>query len=57
MSSIKIQETNTEVQINEIANLLKISKETTYDDSDDILHVKEDFEKLGSFFDLIMNQY
>ena len=41
MSSIKIQETNTEVQINEIANLLKISKETTYDDSDDILHVKE----------------
>jgi hypothetical protein len=53
MSSIKIQETNTEVQINEIANLLKISKETTYDDSDDILHVKEDFEKLGSFFDLI----
>ena len=53
MSSIKTQEPYAEVQVNEIAHLLKISQDTTYDDSDDILHVKEDFEKLESFFDLI----
>ena len=53
MSLIENQETDTEVQINEIAHLLKISQDTSYDESDDILHVKEDFEKLDSFFDLI----
>ena len=53
MSSIITQEPYAEVQVNEIAHLLKISQDTTYDDGDDILHVKEDFEKLESFFDLI----
>lgn len=53
MSFIETQETDTEVQMNEIAHLLKISQDTSYDESDDILHVKEDFEKLDSFFDLI----
>ena len=53
MSLIETQETDTHVQVNEIAHLLKISQDTSYDESDDILHVKEDFEKLDSFFDLI----
>ena len=53
MSLIETQETDTQVQVNEIAHLLKISQDTSYDESEDILHVKEDFEKLGSFFDLI----
>lgn len=53
MSLIETQETDTHVQANEIANLLKISQDTSYDESEDILHVKEDFEKLESFFDLI----
>ena len=53
MSLIETQETDTQVQENEIAHLLKISQDTSYDESEDILHVKEDFEKLGSFFDLI----
>lgn len=53
MSLIGTQETDTQVQVNEIAHLLKISQDTSYDESEDILHVKEDFEKLGSFFDLI----
>ena len=53
MSLIETQETDTKVQINEIAHLLKISQDTSYDESNDILHIKEDFEKLGSFFDLI----
>jgi len=53
MSLIETQETDTHVQANEIAHLLKISQDTSYDESDDILHVKEDFEKLDSFFDLI----
>ena len=53
MSLIETQETETKVQINEIAHLLKISQDTSYDESNDILHIKEDFEKLGSFFDLI----
>ena len=53
MSLIETQETDTQVQVNEIAHLLKISQNTSYDESEDILHVKDDFEKLGSFFDLI----
>ncbi|NCW08041.1 MAG: hypothetical protein EBW35_12810, partial [Rhodobacterales bacterium] len=53
MSLIETQETDTHVQVNEIAHLLKISQDTSYDESEDILHVKEDFEKLESFFDLI----
>jgi hypothetical protein len=53
MSLIETQETDTQVPVNEIAHLLKISQDTSYDESEDILHVKEDFEKLGSFFDLI----
>jgi hypothetical protein len=53
MSLIETQETDTQVQVNEVAHLLKISQDTSYDESEDILHVKEDFEKLGSFFDLI----
>jgi hypothetical protein len=53
MSLIETQETDTNVQINEIAHLLKISQDTSYDENNDILHIKEDFEKLGSFFDLI----
>ena len=53
MSLIETQETDTHVQANEIAHLLKISQDTSYDESEDILHVKEDFEKLESFFDLI----
>ena len=53
MSLIETQETDTQVQVNEIAHLLKISQDTSYDESEDILHVKEDFETLGSFFDLI----
>ena len=53
MSLIETQETDTHVQANEIANLLKISQDTSYDESEGILHVKEDFEKLESFFDLI----
>jgi len=53
MSLIETQETDTHVQVNEITHLLKISQETSYDESEDILHVKEDFERLESFFDLI----
>ena len=56
MSLIETQETDTQVQVNEIAHLLKISQDTSYDESEDILHVKEDFEKLGSFFDLIKQE-
>ena len=56
MSLIGTQETDTQVQVNEIAHLLKISQDTSYDESEDILHVKEDFEKLGSFFDLIKQE-
>ena len=56
MSLIETQETDTQVQVNEIAHLLKISQDTTYDESEDILCVKEDFEKLGSFFDLIKQE-
>ena len=56
MSLIETQETDTQVQVNEIAHLLKISQNTSYDESEDILHVKEDFEKLGSFFDLIKQE-
>ena len=53
MSLIETEETDPHVQVNEIAHLLKISQDTSYDESEDILHVKEDFEKLDSFFDLI----
>jgi hypothetical protein len=53
MSLIETEETDPHVQVNEIAHLLKISQDTSYDESEDILHVKEDFEKLESFFDLI----
>lgn len=56
MSLIETQETDTQVQVNEIAHLLKISQDTSYDESEGILHVKEDFEKLGSFFDLIKQE-
>ena len=56
MSLIETQETDTQVQVNEIAHLLKISQDSSYDESEDILHVKEDFEKLGSFFDLIKQE-
>ena len=56
MSLIETQETDTQVQVNEIAHLLKISQDTSYDGSEGILHVKEDFEKLGSFFDLIKQE-
>jgi hypothetical protein len=56
MSLIETQETDTQVPVNEIAHLLKISQDTSYDESEDILHVKEDFEKLGSFFDLIKQE-
>ena len=56
MSLIETQETDTQVQVNEIAHLLKISQDPSYDESEDILHVKEDFEKLGSFFDLIKQE-
>ena len=53
ISGSELLDAKTDSSIDEIAGLLKASRNSKFDDDDGVLHVKEEFEKIGNFFDLV----
>lgn len=53
ISGSELLDAKTDSSIDEIAGLLEASRNSKFDDDDGVLHVKEEFEKIGNFFDLV----
>jgi hypothetical protein len=53
ISGSELLDAKTDSSIDEIAGLLEASRNSKFDDEDGVLHVKEEFEKIGNFFDLV----
>ena len=53
ISGSELLDAKTDSSIDEIAGLLEASRNSKFDDDEGVLHVKEDFEKIGNFFDLV----
>ena len=53
ISGSELLDAKTDSSIDEIAGLLEASRNSKFDDDEDVLHVKEEFEKIGNFFDLV----
>jgi hypothetical protein len=53
ISGSELLDAKTDSSIDEIAGLLEATRNSKFDDDDGVLHVKEDFEKIGNFFDLV----
>ena len=53
ISGSELLDAKTDSSIDEIAGLLEASRNSKFDDDEGVLHVKEEFEKIGNFFDLV----
>lgn len=56
ISGSELLDAKTDSSIDEIAGLLEASRNSKFDDDEGVLHVKEDFEKIGNFFDLVRSE-